>query len=163
MTVTTALNPTSLRFVSCVAHQDEQRRSKDDRSQVVQVRMRESSNYETVLQQVRHLRRLYHIRHQSEDHPPVWIPCSVSELCPRSSTGCKLSKWADDEINSSVSDPPLYPLYSSMRLVTNGGSSSTMKCPANEVVPPAPKEALLVEQCRMPRLFSARDLMKGLT
>jgi hypothetical protein len=54
-----------------------------------------------------------------------------------------------------------------MRPVTarDGGGSSAMRRPASEVVPPAPREvtAGVVEQRRMPRLPSARDLLRRLT
>jgi hypothetical protein len=52
-----------------------------------------------------------------------------------------------------------------MQPLTNGGGSGIMKRPASEVVPPVPREVMagVVEQRRMPRLPSARDLLRKLT
>jgi hypothetical protein len=94
-------------------------------------------------------------------------PRSVSISAPTPPTGRKLRHLFRRPPVRSASDPPLYPSYSSMRPVTDSGgsTSSTMKRPASEVVvPPVPREVqVVVEQRRMPRLPSARDLLRKLT
>jgi hypothetical protein len=100
----------------------------------------------------------------SEQHPRADTPRSVSVSAPAPPTGRKLRHLFRRPPVRSASDPPLYPSYS-MKPLTDGGGSGTMKRPASEVVPPAPREvtAGLVEQRRMPRLPSARDLLRKLT
>lgn len=100
-----------------------------------------------------------------EEHPPADTPRSVSISAPAPPTGRKLRHLFRRPPVRSASDPPLYPSYSSMRPVTDGGGSSTMKRPASEVSLPAHREvtAVVVEQRRMPRLPSARDLLRKLT
>ena len=103
---------------------------------------------------------------RGEDYPPAnSTPRSVSVSAPTPPTGRKLRHLFRRPPVRSASDPPLYPSYSSMRPVADGGGSSgTMKRPASEVVPPVPREvAVVVEQRRMPRLPSARDLLRKLT
>ena len=104
---------------------------------------------------------------RSEGHPRADItpPRSVSVSAPTPPTGRKLRHLFRRPPVRSASDPPLYSSYSSVRPVTDSDGSSTMnlKRPASEVVPPAPREAVVVEQRRMPRLPSARDLLRKLT
>jgi hypothetical protein len=100
---------------------------------------------------------------QGEQHPPADAPRSVSVSAPAPPTARKLRHLFRRPPVRSASDPPLYSSYSSVRPVTDGGGSSTLKRPASEVVPPAPREVVVVEQRRMPRLPSARDLLRKLT
>lgn len=102
------------------------------------------------------------------EHPPAGTtPRSVSVSAPTPPTGRKLRHLFRRPPVRSASDPPLYPSYASMRPVTDSGGSTsgTMKRPASEVVPPAPREVLAVveQRTRMPRLPSARDLLRKLT
>ena len=97
------------------------------------------------------------------EHALADMPRSVSESAPVPPTGRKLRHLFRRPPVRSASDPPLYSSYSSMRPVTDGGGNDTMKRPASEVVPPAPREVVVVEQRRMPRLPSARDLLRKLT
>ena len=102
---------------------------------------------------------------RGENLPSADTPRSVSVSAPAPPTGRKLRHLFRRPPVRSASDPPLYPSYSSMRPATDGGGSSTMKRPASEVVPPAPREVtvMVAEQRRMPRLPSARDLLRKLT
>jgi hypothetical protein len=102
---------------------------------------------------------------RGEEHPPAagTTPRSVSVSAPTPPTGRKLRHLFRRPPVRSASDPPLYPSYSSMRPVTDSGGSSTLRRPASEVVPPVPREVVVVEQRRMPRLPSARDLLRKLT
>jgi hypothetical protein len=104
---------------------------------------------------------------RGEEHPLAdsTTPRSVSISAPTPPTGRKLRHLFRRPPVRSASDPPLYPSYSAMRPVTDGGGGSTMKRPASEVVvPPVPREVVVLEQrSRMPRLPSARDLLRKLT
>jgi hypothetical protein len=140
-------------------------------SQVVQwqVQMRAPSNINTLRQQVRHPHRPNHNHHQ----------IGARSILPRiqyAALDLAINARAPDRAQTEASIPssagsfsvrPIPPLYSysSMRQVTGGGGSITMKRPAGEVVPPTPREEVVVEQChdRMPRLPSARDLLGKLT
>ena len=103
-----------------------------------------------------------------DEHPPTGTPRAVSVSAPAPPTGRKLRHLFRRPPVRSASDPPSYSSYAYMRPVTDGGggsrsSSGIMKRPASEVVPPAPREIVVVEQRRMPRLPSARDLLRKLT
>ena len=101
-----------------------------------------------------------------DEHPPTGTPRAVSVSAPAPPTGRKLRHLFRRPPVRSASDPPSYSSYAYMRPITDSGggsSSGTMKRPASEVVPPAPREIVAVEQRRMPRLPSARDLLRKLT
>jgi hypothetical protein len=85
---------------------------------------------------------------------PAAPPRSVSAPAPP--TGRKLRHLFRRPPVRSASDPPLYS-YSAMRPVTDGGG---LKRPVSEVVPAPRRE---VVERRMPRLPSARDLLRKLT
>ena len=82
-------------------------------------------------------------------------PRSIS--VPTPATGRKLRHLFRRPPVRSASDPPLYS-YSSTRPVADDGG---MKRPASEVVTAPRRE--VVERSRMPRLPSARDLLRKLT
>ena len=95
----------------------------------------------------------------SSSQPPdrsshLAAPRSVSAPAPP--TGRKLRHLFRRPPVRSASDPPLYS-YSVMRPVTDGGG---LKRPASEVAPAPRRE---VVERRMPRLPSARDLLRKLT
>ncbi|KAF8494328.1 hypothetical protein F5888DRAFT_1716669, partial [Russula emetica] len=89
--------------------------------------------------------------YRGEEHPPNptdTTPRSVSVSAPTPPTGRKLRHLFRRPPVRSASDPPSYSSYSSIRPVTDGGGSITMKRPASEVVPPVPREVVVVVEQR---------------
>ena len=99
----------------------------------------------------------------ASSQPPDWTSHPSAVAAPRSisapapATGRKLRHLFRRPPVRSASDPPLYS-YTSTRPVADDGG---MKRPASEVVPAPRRE--VVERSRMPRLPSARDLLRKLT
>ncbi|KAH9056467.1 hypothetical protein EDB87DRAFT_1637203 [Lactarius vividus] len=88
-----------------------------------------------------------------ERRPAIPTPAVPAPLSAR-----KLKHFFRRPPTRSASDPPA---YASVRQVAEGGAGVGTKRPASEVVQAAPRE--VGERSRMPRLPSARDLIRKLT
>jgi len=86
--------------------------------------------------------------------PATPTPIPVAPL----SSARKLKHFFRRPPTRSASDPPA---YKSARQIAEGGVGVGAKRPASEVVQTAPRE--VIERSRMPRLPSARDLIRKLT
>ncbi|KAI9461919.1 hypothetical protein BJY52DRAFT_1257584 [Lactarius psammicola] len=85
-------------------------------------------------------------------------PATPTPAAPAPSSARKLKHFFRRPPTRSASDPPA---YTSVRRAAEGGVGVGPKRPASEVVQAAPRE--VVERSRMPRLPSARDLIRKLT
>ncbi|KAH9003714.1 hypothetical protein EDB86DRAFT_2270447 [Lactarius hatsudake] len=86
------------------------------------------------------------------------VPAIPTPAVPAPSSARKLKHFFRRPPTRSASDPPA---YSAVRRVAEGGAGVGTKRPASEVVQAPPRE--VVERSRMPRLPSARDLIRKLT
>ncbi|KAH9177170.1 hypothetical protein EDB89DRAFT_2064794 [Lactarius sanguifluus] len=86
------------------------------------------------------------------------VPAISTPAVPAPSSARKLKHFFRRPPTRSASDPPA---YATVRRVAEGGAGVGTKRPASEVVQAAPRE--VVERSRMPRLPSARDLIRKLT
>ncbi|KAH9034059.1 hypothetical protein EDB85DRAFT_2144550 [Lactarius pseudohatsudake] len=86
------------------------------------------------------------------------FPVISTPAVPAPSSARKLKHFFRRPPTRSASDPPA---YAAVRRVAEGGAGVGTKRPASEVVQAAPRE--VVERSRMPRLPSARDLIRKLT
>ncbi|KAH8979942.1 hypothetical protein EDB92DRAFT_322325 [Lactarius akahatsu] len=86
------------------------------------------------------------------------VPAISTPAVPAPSSARKLKHFFRRPPTRSASDPPA---YAAVRRVAEGGAGVGTKRPASEVVQAAPRE--VVERSRMPRLPSARDLIRKLT
>ncbi|KAH9009946.1 hypothetical protein EDB83DRAFT_2531025 [Lactarius deliciosus] len=86
------------------------------------------------------------------------VPAISTPAVPAPSSARKLKHFFRRPPTRSASDPPA---YAAVRRVAEGSAGVGTKRPASEVVQAAPRE--VVERSRMPRLPSARDLIRKLT
>lgn len=93
-----------------------------------------------------------------EDWRSIPIPAIPASAPVPPSSSRKLKHFFRRPPTRSASDPPS---YASVRRVAEGAAGMGAKRPASEVVQAVPRE--VVERSRMPRLPSARDLIRKLT
>ncbi|KAI9435410.1 hypothetical protein H4582DRAFT_2059344 [Lactarius indigo] len=93
-----------------------------------------------------------------DERRSVPIPPIPTPAAPVPSSARKLKHFFRRPPTRSASDPPV---YASVRQFVEGGAGVGTKRRASEVVQTAPRE--VVERSRMPRLPSARDLIRKLT